>query len=88
MFSQVVENNQKTDFPWSVKIPSEAFDKARQENNGSAFVGVLPFINIGKNFVCFHDFLFLHFGQMCLINFIQTHLYLLHELVELVSEIG
>ncbi len=48
LFSQVVENNQKTDFPWSVKIPSEAFDKARQENNGSAFVGVLQFINIRK----------------------------------------
>ncbi len=55
LFSQVVENNQKTDFPWSVKIPSEAFDKARQENNGSAFVGVLRFKNM-ENKVCINAY--------------------------------
>uniref|UniRef100_A0A8C2DDH9 Adhesion G-protein coupled receptor G2-like n=1 Tax=Cyprinus carpio TaxID=7962 RepID=A0A8C2DDH9_CYPCA len=43
----VVESNQ-TGYPWSVKIPSEAFNKSRQENNGSAFVGVLRFINMGN----------------------------------------
>ncbi|XP_016144900.1 adhesion G-protein coupled receptor G2-like [Sinocyclocheilus grahami] len=43
----VVESNQ-AGYPWSVKIPSEAFDKSRQENNGSAFVGVLRFINMGN----------------------------------------
>ncbi|XP_059411385.1 mucin-2-like [Carassius carassius] len=44
----VVESNQ-AGFPWSVKIPSEAFNKSRQENNGSAFVGVLRFKNMVKN---------------------------------------
>ncbi|KAK7141842.1 hypothetical protein R3I94_011508 [Phoxinus phoxinus] len=44
----VVENNLKTDFPWSVKVPSEAFEKSRLENNGSAFVGVLRFTNMGN----------------------------------------
>ncbi|XP_068073930.2 adhesion G-protein coupled receptor G2-like [Danio rerio] len=44
----VVETNQKTDFPWSVKIPSEAFDKSSLQNNGSAFVGVLRYPNLGK----------------------------------------
>ncbi|XP_016104510.1 adhesion G-protein coupled receptor G2-like [Sinocyclocheilus grahami] len=43
----VVESNQ-AGFPWSVKIPSEAFDKSRQENNGSAFVGILRFKNMGN----------------------------------------
>ncbi|KTG37725.1 hypothetical protein cypCar_00018335, partial [Cyprinus carpio] len=43
----VVESNQ-TGYSWSVKIPSEAFNKSRQENNGSAFVGVLRFINMGN----------------------------------------
>ncbi|XP_068070592.2 uncharacterized protein isoform X2 [Danio rerio] len=44
----VVETNQKTDFPWSVKVPSEAFDKSSLENNGSAFVGVLRYPNMVK----------------------------------------
>ncbi|KAL1257362.1 hypothetical protein QQF64_010606 [Cirrhinus molitorella] len=44
----VVESKENTGYPWSVKIPSEAFDKARLENNGSAFVGVLRFINMGN----------------------------------------
>ncbi|CAM4642179.1 unnamed protein product [Leuciscus chuanchicus] len=44
----VVENNLQTDFPWSVNVPSEAFDKSRLENNGSAFVGVLRFKNMGN----------------------------------------
>uniref|UniRef100_A0A8C1ZLB2 Uncharacterized protein n=1 Tax=Cyprinus carpio TaxID=7962 RepID=A0A8C1ZLB2_CYPCA len=43
----VVESNQ-AGFPWSVKIPSEAFNKSRQENNGSAFVGILRFKNMGN----------------------------------------
>ncbi|XP_016323059.1 adhesion G-protein coupled receptor G2-like [Sinocyclocheilus anshuiensis] len=43
----VVESNQ-AGYPWSVKIPSEAFDKSRPEKNGSAFVGVLRFINMGN----------------------------------------
>ncbi|KAF4101825.1 adhesion G-protein coupled receptor G1-like [Onychostoma macrolepis] len=43
----VVESN-RAGYPWSVRIPSEAFDKSRQENNGSAFVGVLRFINMGN----------------------------------------
>ncbi|XP_052437394.1 adhesion G-protein coupled receptor G1-like isoform X1 [Carassius gibelio] len=41
----VVESNQ-AGYPWSVKIPREAFNKSRQENNGSAFVGVLRFKNM------------------------------------------
>ncbi|ROL52550.1 Adhesion G-protein coupled receptor G6 [Anabarilius grahami] len=44
----VVEKNLNTDFPWSVNVPSEAFDKSRLENNGSAFVGVLRFPNMGN----------------------------------------
>ncbi|XP_067310870.1 adhesion G-protein coupled receptor G2-like [Pseudorasbora parva] len=44
----VVENNMKADFPWSVNVPREAFDKSRLENNGSAFVGVLRFKNMGN----------------------------------------
>ncbi|XP_026142495.1 adhesion G-protein coupled receptor G5-like isoform X2 [Carassius auratus] len=39
-----------TNFPWAVKIPKEAVNKSRQENNGCAFVAVLRFINmINKN---------------------------------------
>ncbi|XP_051724443.1 adhesion G-protein coupled receptor G6-like isoform X19 [Ctenopharyngodon idella] len=43
-----VERNLNADFPWSVIVPSEAFDKSRHENNGSAFVGVLRFTNMGN----------------------------------------
>ncbi|XP_067310872.1 adhesion G-protein coupled receptor G2-like [Pseudorasbora parva] len=38
-----------TDIPWSVKIPSEAFNKSRLENNGSALLGILRFKNMGKD---------------------------------------
>ncbi|XP_026142486.1 adhesion G-protein coupled receptor G1-like [Carassius auratus] len=44
----LVESNQKTEFPWCVKIPSEAFNRSRLENNGSAFVGVLRFMNMAN----------------------------------------
>ncbi|XP_043088273.1 adhesion G-protein coupled receptor G2-like [Puntigrus tetrazona] len=43
--SQSVQN---TNCFWSVKISKEAFDKSCLENNGSAFVGVLRFRNIGN----------------------------------------
>ncbi|KAK7141843.1 hypothetical protein R3I94_011509 [Phoxinus phoxinus] len=38
-----------TDIPWSVKIPSEAFNKSRLENHGCALLGVLRFKNMGKD---------------------------------------
>ncbi|KAK9960285.1 hypothetical protein ABG768_010358 [Culter alburnus] len=44
----VVDKNLNADFPWSVNVPSEAFDKSRLENNGTAFVGVLRFLNMGN----------------------------------------
>ncbi|XP_051578790.1 adhesion G-protein coupled receptor G2-like isoform X5 [Myxocyprinus asiaticus] len=49
--SMIVGNKsiQEVNFPWSVKISKEAFDKSRLENNGSAFVGVLRFKNMGNN---------------------------------------
>ncbi|XP_051724449.1 adhesion G-protein coupled receptor G2-like isoform X25 [Ctenopharyngodon idella] len=51
LFSQVVDchSDLKTDIPWSVKIPSEAFKKSRLENNGRALLGVLRFKNMGKD---------------------------------------
>ncbi|XP_073784078.1 adhesion G-protein coupled receptor G1 isoform X2 [Danio rerio] len=36
------------DLPWSLKIPSEAFNKSRQKNNGSGFVVIVPFKNMEK----------------------------------------
>ncbi|XP_016329563.1 adhesion G-protein coupled receptor G2-like [Sinocyclocheilus anshuiensis] len=39
---------EKGHFPWSVMIPSEAFDKASLENNESAFVEVFRFKNMGR----------------------------------------
>ncbi|XP_050989327.1 adhesion G-protein coupled receptor G2-like [Labeo rohita] len=42
------QSDLETDSPWSVKIPSEAFDKARLERNERAFVGVLRFRNMGN----------------------------------------
>ncbi|XP_039519039.1 adhesion G-protein coupled receptor G2-like [Pimephales promelas] len=42
----IVDCESDLDFPWSVTIPSEAFDKSKQEFNGSAFVGVLRFKNM------------------------------------------
>ncbi|CAM4642215.1 unnamed protein product [Leuciscus chuanchicus] len=39
----------QTDIRWSVKIPSEAFNKSRLENHGSALLGVLRFKNMGKD---------------------------------------
>ncbi len=47
-FSQVVEiqSDLITNCSWLVKISKEAFYKSRQENNGSAFVGVLRFKNM------------------------------------------
>ncbi|XP_067224206.1 adhesion G-protein coupled receptor G6-like isoform X2 [Chanodichthys erythropterus] len=44
----VVEKNLNANFPWSVNVPTEAFDKSRLENNGTAFVGVLRFLNMGN----------------------------------------
>ncbi|XP_039519041.1 adhesion G-protein coupled receptor G2-like [Pimephales promelas] len=44
----VLENKQPTGFPWYVNVPSEAFDKSRLENNGSAYVGILRFRNMGN----------------------------------------
>ncbi|XP_067310551.1 adhesion G-protein coupled receptor G2-like [Pseudorasbora parva] len=38
-----------TDIPWSVKIPSEAFNKSRMKNHGCALLGVLQFKNLGKD---------------------------------------
>ncbi|XP_026142490.1 adhesion G-protein coupled receptor G2-like [Carassius auratus] len=35
-----------TNFSWAVKIPKEAVNKSRQENNGCAFVAVLQFKNM------------------------------------------
>ncbi|XP_050959306.1 adhesion G-protein coupled receptor G1-like [Labeo rohita] len=48
--TMVVESqtDPNTNCSWSVKISKEAFDKSRLENNGSAFVGVLQFKNIGN----------------------------------------
>ncbi|XP_051501828.1 adhesion G-protein coupled receptor G2-like isoform X2 [Myxocyprinus asiaticus] len=45
----VSDSIQEVNFPWSIKISKEAFDKSRLENNGSAFVGVLRFKNMGNN---------------------------------------
>ncbi|XP_043088434.1 adhesion G-protein coupled receptor G2-like [Puntigrus tetrazona] len=42
------QSNTSTNFPWSVKISSEAFNKSRQANNGSAFLGILQFYNMGN----------------------------------------
>ncbi|XP_016104509.1 adhesion G-protein coupled receptor G2-like [Sinocyclocheilus grahami] len=39
---------EKGNFPWSVMIPSEAFDKASLENNESVFVYVFRFKNMGR----------------------------------------
>ncbi|KTF77983.1 hypothetical protein cypCar_00043042 [Cyprinus carpio] len=44
----LVESSQKTELPWCVKIPSEALNKSRLENKGSAYVGVLRFVNMGN----------------------------------------
>ncbi|XP_058605957.1 adhesion G-protein coupled receptor G2-like [Onychostoma macrolepis] len=33
-------------FPWSVKVSSEAFNKSRRENNGTAFLAILQFYNM------------------------------------------
>ncbi|XP_048048073.1 adhesion G-protein coupled receptor G2-like [Megalobrama amblycephala] len=38
-----------TDIPWSIKIPSEAFNKSRLENNGSAFFVAVRYKNFGKD---------------------------------------
>ncbi|XDV43809.1 hypothetical protein PO909_012213 [Leuciscus waleckii] len=43
------QSDLKTDILWYVKIPSEALNKARLENNGSALFGVLRFKNMGKD---------------------------------------
>ncbi|KAK7141844.1 hypothetical protein R3I94_011510 [Phoxinus phoxinus] len=43
------QSDQNTDILWSAKIPSEAFNKSRLENNGSALLGILRFKNMGKN---------------------------------------
>ncbi|ROI68625.1 Adhesion G-protein coupled receptor G4 [Anabarilius grahami] len=40
------QSDLNADFPWSVTISSEAFDKSQLENNGSAFVGILRFKNM------------------------------------------
>ncbi|XP_048048070.1 adhesion G-protein coupled receptor G1-like [Megalobrama amblycephala] len=42
------QSDLNTDFPWSLTISSEAVDKSRLENNGSAFAGILRFKNMGK----------------------------------------
>ncbi|XP_067223042.1 adhesion G-protein coupled receptor G2-like [Chanodichthys erythropterus] len=38
-----------TDIPWSIKIPIEAFNKSRLENNGSAFFVAVRFKNFAKD---------------------------------------
>ncbi|CAM4642188.1 unnamed protein product [Leuciscus chuanchicus] len=43
------QSDLQTDIPWSVKIPSEAFNKSRLENHGRALLGVLRFKNMGKD---------------------------------------
>ncbi|XP_048048067.1 adhesion G-protein coupled receptor G2-like isoform X2 [Megalobrama amblycephala] len=43
------QSDWKTDIPWSVKIPSEAFNKSRLEHKGRASLGVLRFKNMGKD---------------------------------------
>ncbi|XP_026142491.1 adhesion G-protein coupled receptor G1-like [Carassius auratus] len=40
------QSDLKAGFPWFVKISSEAFNKSRRENNGTAFVGILQFKNM------------------------------------------
>ncbi|XP_056308626.1 adhesion G protein-coupled receptor G3-like, partial [Danio aesculapii] len=46
--AKVVESQSDMNCSWTVKISKEAFDKSRLENNGSAFVGVLRFKNMGN----------------------------------------
>ncbi|XP_077052948.1 adhesion G-protein coupled receptor G1-like [Siphateles boraxobius] len=43
------QSDLKTDIPWSLKIPSEAFNKSRLKNHGCALLGVLRFKNMGKD---------------------------------------
>ncbi|CAM4642206.1 unnamed protein product [Leuciscus chuanchicus] len=43
------QSDLQTDILWSVKIPSEAFNKSRLENHGSALLGILRFKNMGKD---------------------------------------
>ncbi|XP_056332392.1 adhesion G-protein coupled receptor G5-like [Danio aesculapii] len=40
------QNDRNTGCVWTAMFPSEAFNKSRLENNGSAFVGVLRFTNM------------------------------------------
>ncbi|XP_073784081.1 adhesion G-protein coupled receptor G1 isoform X2 [Danio rerio] len=42
------QNDMNTGCLWTAIFPSEAFNKSRLENNGSAFVGVLRFTNMGN----------------------------------------
>ncbi|XP_073784074.1 adhesion G-protein coupled receptor G5-like isoform X2 [Danio rerio] len=42
------QNDMNTGCLWTAMFPSEAFNKSRLENNGSAFVGVLRFTNMGN----------------------------------------
>ncbi|RXN35035.1 adhesion G- coupled receptor G2-like protein [Labeo rohita] len=81
------QSDLETDSPWSVKIPSEAFDKARLERNERAFVGVLRFKNMGNksvantqdNAACVFIALVLHYSMLASFTwfFIQAlHMYL------------
>ncbi len=93
LLSQIVESQSDliTNCSWSVKISKEAFNKSRLENNGSAFVGVLRFKNLRNKVLhatvfvkkiksCMERFLKVSaFGQMFLVNYIHTHLHLIHD---------
>ncbi|KAF4101828.1 adhesion G-protein coupled receptor G2-like isoform X2 [Onychostoma macrolepis] len=40
------QSDLNANFPWSVKVSSEAFNKSRRENNGTAFLAILQFYNM------------------------------------------
>jgi len=64
-FPQVTDcqSDLNTDIPWYVRIPSEASNKSRLENNGRAVLVVLRFKNMGKvlTIKTFKNSMFEHF---------------------------